>query len=169
MASILDGTFLFNPVVVAVRLSEQAYLDFHPEMRLLKRVMALEALFSSEAVYGRRALVPRVATFIGGDTPIYPGSRADYSVRSVVADMCDLRNAFAHGNVIPTHMVDTPPESAVASMNVRSYAYVLREASAMIVRTVLLKIFREDLARISQCAPMAQIASGWKTHPDSCR
>jgi len=28
---------------------------------------------------------------------------------------------------------------------------------------------RTELARISQCAPMAQIASGWKTHSDSCR
>jgi len=86
-ASILDRTFLFNPVVIAVRLSEQAYLDFHPELRLLKRVMALEALFSSEAVFGSRALVPRVATFIGGNTPIYPGSGASYTVGGVVADM----------------------------------------------------------------------------------
>lgn len=147
-ASILGRTFLFNAIVIAVRLSEQAYLDFHPELRLLKRVMALEALFSSEAVYGRRALVPRVATFIGSNTPIYPGSGASYSVGSVVADMCDLRNAFAHGNVVPTHLVDTPPDPAVASLNVQSYADVLREASAVIVRAVLLKIVRQDLVEV---------------------
>lgn len=93
-------------------------------------------------------MVPRVGALIGGDTPIYHGSRTCYTVKSVVADMCDLRNAFAHGSVVPRYMVDTAPESAVASVNVRSYADVLREASAVIVRTVLLKIFRENLVDI---------------------
>ncbi|HEV3276308.1 MAG TPA: hypothetical protein VG860_05790, partial [Terriglobia bacterium] len=143
--SILDETFGFNPIVIAVRLSEQAYLDFDPQMRLLKRVMALEALFASEATYGKRALVPRVARFIGENTPIYPGSAVAYTVGSVIEDICILRNAFAHGNVVPDQLVGTPPESAVASVNVKSYADVLREASAVIVRTVLLRIFREKL------------------------
>ena len=39
--SILTRKFAFNPIVTAVRLSEKASLDFHPELRLLKRVMAL--------------------------------------------------------------------------------------------------------------------------------
>jgi hypothetical protein len=147
-ASIPDGAFLFNPVVIAVRLSEQAYLDFHPELRLLKRVMALEALFSSEEVYGKQALVPRAATFIGSNTPIYPASGASYTVGSVVADICDLRNAFAHGSVVATHLVGTPPEAGVTSVNVRSYADVLREASAAIVRAVLLRIFSEKLVDV---------------------
>lgn len=146
--SILSKTFGFNPIVIAVRLSEQAYLDFHPELRLLKRVMALEALFASEAIYGKRALVTRVAKFIGENTPIYPGPGASYTVGNVVGDMCDLRNAFAHGNVVPTKLVDTPPEPAVASENVRSYADVLREASAMILRAVFLKIFGEKLVGV---------------------
>src|ERR1035437_9456328 len=111
-SSILSTTFEFNPIVIAVRLSEQAYLDFHPEMRLLKRVMALEALFSSSNVYGKRALIPRVSKFVGDKTPIYPGTAASYTVGSVVGDMCDIRNAFAHGDVVPQYMLGTPPESA---------------------------------------------------------
>ena len=146
--SILDRTFRFNPIVMSVRLSEQAYFDFHPELRLLKRVMALEALLSSEAVYGKRALVPRVAKFIGENSPIYPGSGASYTVGGVIDDICELRNAFAHGNIVPKGLVDTPPEPAVTSVNVKSFADVLREASAVIVRTVLLKIFREKLVDV---------------------
>ena len=74
------GRDSYIPIVMATRLSEQAYLDFDPRLRLLKRVMALEALFSSDATYGKKALVPRVQKFVGGSTPIYAGAKAPYTV-----------------------------------------------------------------------------------------
>ena len=146
--SIGEKTFAFNPIVVAMRLSEQAYLDFDPKLRFLKRMMALEALFSTEETYGKRALLPHLPKFIGGHTPIYPSSAASYTVDGVLRDMCDLRNAFAHGDVVPIKFLGTPPQPDVLSTNVKSYADVLREASAMIVRSVFLRIFRENLTDI---------------------
>jgi hypothetical protein len=56
--------------------------------------------------------------------------------------MCTLRNALAHGNIVPSQFVGTAPERAIASANVKSYADVLREASAVLLRGALLKIFR---------------------------
>ncbi len=142
--SILTEKFAFNPIVIAVRLSEQASLDFHPELRLLKRVMALEALFSSGNLYGKQAPIPRISEFLGDNTPIYDRTPT-YTVGSVIRDMCSLRNAFAHGNIVPSQFVNTPPEPAIASTNVKSYADVLREASAVVLRSALLKIFRTKM------------------------
>ncbi len=82
----------YIPIIMATRLSEQAYLDFDPRLRLLKRVMALEAIFSSDTTYGKRALVPRIQKFIGGPTPIYPGTSAPYTVASTIDDLLTLEN-----------------------------------------------------------------------------
>ncbi|MGD0921588.1 MAG: hypothetical protein ABSA70_07480 [Terriglobia bacterium] len=111
-------------------------------------MMALEALFSTRDNYGKRALVPRVPKFIGRDAPIYPGTGTSYTVNSVLADMCDLRNAFAHGDIVPEKFLGTPAETPVASTNVKSYADVLREASAVILRSVFLRIFQEKLVDV---------------------
>lgn len=146
--SIVNRTFEFNPVVTALRLSEQAYLDFDPQSRFLKRMMALEALFSTRDNYGKRALIPRLPKFVGEDTLIYPGTGTSYSVGSVLADMCDLRNAFAHGDIVPGKFLDTPADSRVASTNVKSYADILREASAVVVRHVLVRIFQKRLVDV---------------------
>jgi hypothetical protein len=140
-----SGIHSFVPIVVAIRLCEQAYLDFDVQLRLLKRVMALEALFSTGDAYGKRALVPRVGKFLGENAPIYPGTGASYCVRETIKDICELRNAFAHGNTVPKKFLAIPPEPAVVSVNVKSYADVLREASAVILRSSLLKIFTEGL------------------------
>jgi hypothetical protein len=72
----IGGGDSYIPIVMATRLSEQAYLDFDPRLRLLKRVMTLEALFSGDAAYGKKALIPRVQKFIGGSTPIDAGTNA---------------------------------------------------------------------------------------------
>jgi hypothetical protein len=146
VADILAGGNRFIPIIVAVRLSEQAYLDFDPQLRLMKRAMALEALFSTGGTYGKRALVYRVPKFLGETTPIYPTTSTSYSVGAVISDICELRNAFAHGDTVPAKFLCTPPEPSVRSVNVRSYADVLREASAVILRQCLLKIFTDGLA-----------------------
>jgi hypothetical protein len=146
--SIEKRTYEFNPVVTALRLSEQAYIDRDPQIRFLKRVMALEALFSSGASYGRKALLPRVPLFIDGNTPIYRATAAPYTVTTVLPDLCDLRNAFAHGNNAPTALLDQPSDGSIASEHVKSYADVLREASAVILRQVFLRIFRERLVDV---------------------
>jgi hypothetical protein len=145
VADVINGSNAFVPIVVAVRLSEQAYLDFDPQLRLMKRVMALEALFSTGDTYGKRALVSRVPEFLGERTLIYPTTRAPYSVGGIISDICELRNAFAHGDTVPAKFLSTSPEPSVASVNVRSYADVLREASAVILRRCLLKIFTDHL------------------------
>jgi hypothetical protein len=142
--SLEEKTYAFTPIVIAVGLSEQAYLDFDVQLRLLERVMALEALFSSKT-YGVHALVPRVPCFLGADMQIYPGTTASYTVAAVLKDLCVLRNDFAHGRAAPRRFLNASPEPPVASDNVKSYADVLREASAVILRSVFLKIFRERL------------------------
>lgn len=134
----------FVPIVIALRLAEQAYLDFDVRLRLLKRVMALEALFSTGTTYGRRALADRVPKFIGEDTFIYPSTRV-YTVGGVIADLCDLRNSFAHGDDVTPRLLSRVPDPAVVSQNVRSYADVLRDASAAIVRMCFVRIFRDGL------------------------
>lgn len=107
--------------------------------------MALEALFSTGDTYGKKALVPRIGEFLGEKTLVYPSEKASYSVGGTIGDICELRNAFAHGDVVPAKFLSTPPELEVKSENVRSYADVLREASAVILRLCLLKIFGEGL------------------------
>jgi hypothetical protein len=142
---ISTGRDSYIPIVMATRLSEQAYLDFDPRLRFLKRVMALEALFSSDTTYGKNALVPRVQKFIGGSTPIYMGINAPYTVATTISDLLTLRNKFAHGDVVPPAFLGMPPDPSVASTNVKSYADVLREASAAMVRACMLRILRDGL------------------------
>lgn len=143
-----SGRDSYLPVVMATRLSEQAYLDFDPRLRLLKRVMALEALFSSDTTYGKNALVPRVQKFIGGSAPIYVGINAPYTVATTISDLLTLRNKFAHGDVVPPAFLAMPPDPSVASTNVKSYADVLREASAAMVRACMLRILRDGLIEV---------------------
>jgi hypothetical protein len=140
-----SGRDSYIAIVMATRLSEQAYLDFDPRLRLLKRVMALEALFSSDTTYGKNALVPRIQKFIGSPTPIYVGTNAPYTVATTISDLLTLRNKFAHGDVVPPAFLATPPDPSVASTNVKSYADVLREASAAMVRACMLRILRDRL------------------------
>lgn len=141
----IGGGDSYIPIVMATRLSEQAYLDFDPRLRLLKRVMALEALFSSDATYGKKALIPRVQKFIGGSTPIYPGTNAPYTVATTIDDLLTLRNKFAHGDVVPPVFLAAPADPSVASTNVKSYADVLREASTTMLRVCMLRILRDGL------------------------
>lgn len=145
--SIEKKTYEFNPVVTAMRLTEQAYVEFDPQIRLLKRVMALEALFASNS-YGKKALLPRVPNFVGGDKPIYDVAGAPYTVSSVLADLCDLRNASAHGSNAPDRLLDEHADHLIASDRVRSYADVLREAASVILRRAFLRIFRERLVDV---------------------
>jgi len=142
------GRDSYIPIVMATRLSEQAYLDFDPRLRLLKRVMALEALFSSDTRYGKKALVPRVQKFIGSSTPIYPGTNAPYTVATTIDDLLTLRNKFAHGDVVPPAFLATPADRSVASTNVKSYADILREASTTMVRVCMMKILQDGLIDI---------------------
>jgi hypothetical protein len=141
----IGGRDSYLPIVMATRLSEQAYLDFDPRLRLLKRVMALEALFSSDRTYGKKALVPRVQKFVGGSTPIYAGANAPYTVATTIGDLLTLRNKFAHGDVVPPAFLAAPPDPSVASTNVKSYADVLREASTTMVRASMLRILQDGL------------------------
>jgi len=145
VADMTAGRDSYVPIVMATRLSEQAYLDFDPRLRLLKRVMALEALFSSDATYGKKALVPRIQKFIGSSTQIYAGANAPYTVASTIDDLLTLRNKFAHGDLVPPEFLSLPPDPSVASTNVKSYADVLREASATILRACMLRILRDRM------------------------
>ncbi|HEV2398749.1 MAG TPA: hypothetical protein VGS27_17525 [Candidatus Sulfotelmatobacter sp.] len=139
------GQDSYIPIIMATRLSEQAYLDFDPRLRLLKRVMALEALFSSDTTYGKNSVVPGVQQFIGSSTPIYPGGSAPYIVATTISDLLTLRNKFAHGDVVPPAFLTTPPDPSVSSTNVKSYADVLREVSTALVRACMLRILRDGL------------------------
>jgi hypothetical protein len=138
-------SYAFTPIVFGIRLAEQAYLESDLQLRFLKRMMALEALVSTDDQYGAAALLSKVKSLLGKKTPIYPDETATYTVGSVLEDMCRMRNAFAHGSSAPREFMDQAPESSVASDNVLSYADVLREASAMMVRAMFLRIFREGL------------------------
>jgi hypothetical protein len=73
VADMLMGKQSHVPIIMATRLAEQAYLEFDPQIRLLKRMMALEALFSTDGTFGKKSLVPRIPKFIGASTLIYPG------------------------------------------------------------------------------------------------
>lgn len=145
VADMILGKQSYVPVIIATRLAEQAYLEFDPQIRFLKRMMALEALFSTDATYGKKSLVPRVPKFIGASTPIYPRTGAPYTVGSTIEDILTLRNKFAHGDVVPTAFLTTAAHPDIVSTNVKSYADVLRECSALLVRDSLSKIFRAGL------------------------
>jgi hypothetical protein len=54
----IGGRDSYIPIVMATRPLEQTYLDFDPRLRLLKRAMALEALFSSDTTCGKKATCP---------------------------------------------------------------------------------------------------------------
>lgn len=144
---LLTKRYSYNPIVISAQLTEQAYHEFDSEIRLLKRIMALEALFSSESTYGKRALVPRVPKFIGAETEIYPGKAVPYTVGGVIQDLCELRNAFAHGTKVPDRFLNAAADAAISSESVKSYADVLREASATMLRLCLLRVFRDGLTR----------------------
>jgi hypothetical protein len=141
-------SYTFTPIVIGIRLAEQAYLEPDVQLRFLKRMMALEALVSTGEQYGASALLSKVKSLLGKKTPIYLGVTDAYTVGNVLDDMCTIRNAFAHGSVAPQAFLEEKPEASVASDNILSYADVLREASAMMVRAVFLRIFREGLVDI---------------------
>ena len=97
----------FYPLYLSLHLAEMARVERDSRVRHLLRVMALEALLSSDRTFGKGALVRRVPKLVGPQIDVYSPCRNTLQtfppllVENVLAHVCDLRNMIAHGTRIP--------------------------------------------------------------------
>lgn len=138
------------PLYLSLYFSEKAYFEQDPKIRYLFRAMALEALFSTDTVYGKKALVSRLVQFIGGATDLYGPYRTELQpdlpkllLKDVIGDICTLRNKIAHGDVIPPNWLvhDQRPDAG----GKLTYSEVLFEAATSLVSAVWGKILGNNL------------------------
>lgn len=100
-----NGRLCF-PLNLALTLSEKAYREMNAQIRVLLRVMALEALFSTSRVYGLRALrlIPKL---IGRNADLYAQYNSEMqslprlTPEHLLSDLATFRNEIAHGNKTP--------------------------------------------------------------------
>jgi hypothetical protein len=144
----------FYPLYLSLYLSEKAYVEEDGRVRHLLRVMALEALFDSEHEFGAAVLTSRLKAFLGRDTDLY-AKYADIAhhlpvlpLRSVIGDMCDLRNKIAHGIPVPDHFRKARTyggDSRFGSNHQLTHEDVLREAATSLVSLSWQRILKEGL------------------------
>jgi hypothetical protein len=121
--------------------------------RYLLWASAIESIYTSHSPnhQGSKVAKTRIKWLLGPNTPIYPaGDLTDLLtdphivIADIVRHLYDVRNYIAHGDRIP--------DSYFAEMRqgfngaVSTYA-VLFEAQSFIIRTSLLKIFRDGLSQ----------------------
>jgi hypothetical protein len=96
------------PLYLSLYFAEMARAEDDARIRHVLRVMALEALFSTEKTYGLRALQPKLPKLLGPQIDIYEQYRNNDQpffppliLLNVLRDVCTLRNKVAHGDTIP--------------------------------------------------------------------
>lgn len=140
----------FWPLYFSLDFSEKAYLEEDAHIRHLFRVMALEALVSSEEVYGKKALVPRLAKLIGEKTNVYEQYRSELQpdlpkmvVDNVIGDVCIARNKIAHGDMLPAAWLAQNRRQGID--HTLNYSDELRELTAGMVSLAWKEILNKGL------------------------
>lgn len=140
----------FFPLFLSIFFSENAYLESIPEVRHLFRVMALEALVSSETVFGRRALVPRLGKLIGAATDLYQQYRTELQptlptllFKDVIENVCRLRNKIGHGDTPPAAWLT--PNRRQGDEHSLNYADEVREAATSMLSLAWREILNKRL------------------------
>lgn len=97
------------PLFLSLYLSERAFFTHEWEVQFLFRMMAIEALFSDEALFGKRALESRLTRFIPDSVDLYEPFREHWIMTAnklelspLIEDLCKLRNKIAHGDQSPS-------------------------------------------------------------------
>lgn len=143
----------YYPLLLSLLFSEKAYREETIEVRHLLRVMALEALVSSEKRHGMKALGDRLGTLIGTDMDLYAQYRSilqpnlpEFVFGKVIRDVCRLRNKVAHGDALPRDWLkpDRRPGERGGSANL-TYTDELREAATSMVSLAWKKILDNGL------------------------
>ena len=127
----------------AVRYFLTGYSGIHePIAQVLIWVAGIEAVLSKGEPLGPSETVHELFTSINGDWNIYEDSalceftKVDVQLRQIGEDIFKLRNLFAHGGWIPEEWVGkTGRPSTTGTVE---YAEMLREASAAILRKLLM-------------------------------
>jgi hypothetical protein len=146
----------FYPLYLSLFFSEKGFSDLDFRTRHLFRVMALEALLSSESEFGRHTLKGRLQKFLGWRRNLYqPYSGLSFPMPgltplpelaltdSLVEDVYSLRNKVAHADAMPPEWTKTDRRQGFRGP--LSYADVLCEAAGSMVRLAWLKIINEGL------------------------
>jgi hypothetical protein len=98
----------FYPLFLSLYFAEMARREADARVRHVLRVMALEALVSTDKTYGFNALRPKLPKLLGPQADIYAHYRNSDQpflppliLLNVLRDVCALRNKVAHGDAIP--------------------------------------------------------------------
>lgn len=98
----------FYPLFLSLYFAEMARREDDARVRHVLRVMALEALVSTDKTYGFNVLLQKLPKLLGAQTDIYSQYRNSDQpflppliLLSVLRDVCTLRNKVAHGDAIP--------------------------------------------------------------------
>jgi hypothetical protein len=126
----------FYPLFLSLYFAEMARREDDPRVRHVLRVMALEALVSTEKAYGFNALRPKLPKLLGSQTDIYAQYRNSDQpflppliLLNVLRDVCALRNKVAHGDAIPDRWLTRNCRHTIVGQQL-NYCEELLEASA---------------------------------------
>lgn len=142
----------YYPLWLALFFSEQSYIGGQNfRIVFLFKVMALEALFSTESSYGLAALKRRIPKLIGLGTDLYGDYQVDFwplpkleLTTDLIRDVCRLRNKVAHSDRIPEDWQKNIIRKGLNGDEI-SYAGQLLEVAGAILRLSWLKILRLNL------------------------
>ena len=143
----------YYPLLLSLYFSEKAYREETIEVRHLLRVMALEALLSSEKRHGMQALRDRLGMLFGTDTDLYAQYRSalqpdlpELVFGKVIRDVCRLRNKVAHGDKLPPQWLKRDRRRGErGGSDSLTYADELREAATSMVSLAWKKILDNGL------------------------
>ena len=145
---------LFYPLYLSLHLAEMARAEDDARIRHVLRVMALEAILSTDTNYGLNALGPKIPKLLGPETDIYSEYRNGYqpslprlTVCDVLKDVCRLRNIVAHGGVIPDDWLIPNRRPTVDLGTELTYAEELLEAATGMLKLVWQTIIDRSLQR----------------------
>jgi len=126
----------FYPLFLSLHFAEMARAEDDPRVRHVLRVMALEALVSTEKRYGFNALHPQLPKLLGPQTDIYAQYKNDIQpflppliLLNILRDVCTLRNKVAHGDAIPDRWLARNCRHTIAFGQQLNYCEELLEAS----------------------------------------
>src|SRR5690242_19680182 len=115
--------------------------------------MALEALFSTESSFGKKALTRRIPKLLGTGIDLYEDYRVDFLdlpqmklTVDLIKDVYTLRNKIAHSDVLPESWQNTIVRDGLNEGI--SYLGQLPEAAISIGRSAWMKILNEGLQDI---------------------
>ena len=126
----------FYPLFLSLYFAEMARAEDDARVRHVLRVMALEALVSTDMRYGFNALRPKLPKLVGSQTDIYTQYRntdqpflPSLVVLNVLRDVCVLRNKIAHGDAIPDRWLTQNCRHTIDLGRQLNYSEELLEAS----------------------------------------